>query len=405
MLMLTAQRVNGTPTMTMQISEPEHIQQLRETLMRFVDKEIPRQLAMEWDRDDTMPRDFLKKLADLGLTGMTVPEEYGGYGRDIHATMAAIEEISKRSLGAAGFLISAACYGAMNIVESGSAEQKAELLPKIVSGDLMFAYGLTEPDVGADLASVKTRVRRDGDKLIINGAKRFCTGAVFADYIFTFCRTEEDLPRYKNLNMILVPKDSPGVTVTPMDAISQRGMGTTDVVFENVEVPVSSIVGGESNWNQGWGMLAGPVLDVEKLEVAAMALGAAEAALADAWQYSQDREQFGVPICVHQSVRHRLAKAKSSLLAARLTLYHAADLADNDQPCGVETSIAKYFVAEQAQEVVLACQRVMGAYGCVNGDGGDMFRYVRESLVIPIAGGSSDIQLNNIANRLGLPRK
>ena len=389
----------------MNFSEPEHVQQLRATLVRFVDKELPRQTAMEWDRDDTMPRDFIKKLAHLGLTGVTIPEQYGGYGRDIHATMAAIEELSKRSLGAAGFLISAACYGGMNIVESGSDEQKAELLPKIVNGDLMFSYGLTEPDVGADLASVKTRVKREGDKLVINGTKRFCTGAVFADYIFTLCRTEEDLPRYKNLNMVLIPKNAPGITITPMDAISQRGMGTTDVVFDDVEVPVNHILGGESNWNQGWSLLAGPTLDIEKLEVAAMALGNAEAALADAWQYSQDRIQFGVPICVHQSVRHKLAKAKASLLAARLTLYHAADLADQNMPCGVETSMAKYFVAEQAQEVVLTCQRIMGAYGCVNGEGGDMFRYVRESLVIPIAGGSSDIQLNNIANRLGLPRK
>lgn len=389
----------------MNFSEPEHVQQLRDTLVRFVDRELPRHTAMEWDRDDVMPREFIKKLADLGLTGMTIPEEYGGYGRDIHATMAAIEELSKRSLGAAGFLISAACYGGMNIVESGSDEQKAELLPKIVNGDLLFSYGLTEPDVGADLASVRTRARREGDKLIINGAKRFCTGAVFADYIFTLCRTAEDLPRYKNLNMVLVPKNTPGITITPMDAISQRGMGTTDVTFEDVEVPVNHILGGESNWNQGWSLLAGPTLDIEKLEVAAMALGNAEAALADAWQYSQDRIQFGVPICAHQSVRHKLAKAKAALLAARLTLYHAADLADRHLPCGVETSIAKYFVAEQAQEVVLACQRIMGAYGCVNGEGGDMFRYVRESLVIPIAGGSSDIQLNNIANRLGLPRK
>ena len=389
----------------MQFAEPEHVQQLRDTLVRFVDKELPRQLAMEWDRDDDMPRDFLKKLADLGLTGMTIPEQYGGYGRDIHATMAGIEELSKRSLSAAGLLISAVCYGGMNLVESGSEAQKRELLPKIVDGDLLFAYGLTEPDVGADLASVSTRVRREGDTLIINGAKRFCTGAKFTDYIITLARSDADLPRYKNLTMILVPNDAAGILITPIDVIAQRGMGTTDVVFEDVEVPVDNILGGETQWNQGWGMLAGPTLDVEKLEVAAMALGTAEAALADAWQYSQERIQFGVPICAHQTIRHKLAKAKASLLAARLTLYHAARLADQNTPCSVETSIAKYFVCEEAEEVTLACQRIVGAYGCVRGDGGDMERYVRESLVFPIAGGSSDIQLNNIANRLGLPRK
>jgi len=384
--------------------EADHIRQLRDTVQRFVEQEIPRETAIAWDSDDRMPIEFIKNMADLGFLGMTVPEEYGGFGRDIPAMMAIIEELSKRSTAAAGLVITAACYGAMNILESGSDKQKEEMLPKIVAGDLLFAYGLTEPDVGADLASVKTRMRREEDKLIVNGAKRFCTAAQHVDYIITLGRSEEDLPRYRNLNMVLVPKDSPGITITNIDAIAQRGIGTTDVTFDDVEVPVENILGGEQAWNQGWKMLAGPTLDVEKLEVAAMALGCAEAAFADAWQYSQERVQFGVPICAHQAIRHKLAKAKSSLLAARLTLYHAAELANNNVPCSIETSAAKYFVCEEAQKVTLACQRIVGAYGCVRGDGGDMDRYVRETLTFPIAGGSSDIQLNNIANRMGLPK-
>ena len=388
----------------MSYKEPEHITQLRDTVQRFVAQEIPRETAAAWDTEDKMPREFIKRMADLGFLGMTVPEEYGGYGRDIPAMMAIIEELSKRSGAAAGMAITAACYGAMNILESGSDKQKQELLPAIVAGDLMFAYGLTEPDVGADLASVKTRMRREGDRIIVNGAKRFCTAARFVDYIITLGHSEEDLPKYKNLNILLIPKDSPGISISDIDAIAQRGIGTTDVSFDDVEVSVDNILGGADAWNQGWRALAGPTLDVEKLEVAAMALGFAEDAFADAWEYSQDRVQFGVPICAHQAVRHKLARCKASLIAARLTLYHAAELANNNDPCSVETSVAKYFVCEEAQKVALTCQRVVGAYGCVRGDGGDMDRYVRETLVAPIAGGSSDIQLNNIANRMGLPK-
>ena len=385
--------------------EPEHINQLRQTVRKFVEKEIPRSAAIAWDADDSVPRDLISKFGELGLTGVTTPVNYGGYGRDIYAAMAIIEELSKRSIASASVFIMAACYGAMNIFESGSEEQKKEFLPKIVEGKCLFAYGLSEPDVGADLATVKTRVRREGDKLIINGTKRWCTGATIADYVFVLCRDQEAQPKYKNLNMVIVPIKAVGITITPLDVIGSRGVGTTDVIFEDVQVPLENILGGSNNWNNGWSMLAGTTLDVEKLEVAAMALGTAEGALADAWQYSQERIQFDVPICAHQAIRHRLAAAKSKLYAARQSLYSAANLATENLPCGVETSMAKYVVAELTQEVTLAAQRVMGAYGCAKGEGGDMERYVRESLVFPIAGGSSDIQLNNIANRLGLPRK
>ena len=199
-----------------------------------------------------------------------------------------------------------------------------------------------------------------------------------------------------------MPREAPGVSITSIETIGMRGPGTTDVIFEDVRLPIENVVGGKPGWNCGWEKLAGPALDVEKLEVAAMALGVAEGALDDAWRYSQDRVQFGKPIAAHQAIRHALADARTKLLAARLMLYQGAALADRDAPCSVETSMAKLFVCQVAQEVALASQRVLGAYGCVRG--ADIERQVREALVFPIAGGSTEIQLNNIANRLGLPR-
>jgi alkylation response protein AidB-like acyl-CoA dehydrogenase len=199
------------------MTEPEHIREYRDVLQRFVENEMPREAAAEWDRTDTYPREIVEKLAELGVMGLTIPEEYGGMGRDIVATMVVIEELCKRSTAISGPFIMATCYGGMNIVESGSEQQKQKLLPKLARGEILFAYGLTEPDVGADLASVKTRVERRGDKLVVNGTKRFCTGARYADYIYTLGCSDPDGARYKNLSLVLVPCESDGIEITDID--------------------------------------------------------------------------------------------------------------------------------------------------------------------------------------------
>jgi alkylation response protein AidB-like acyl-CoA dehydrogenase len=182
-----------------------------------------------------------------------------------------------------------------------------------------------------------------------------------------------------------------------------RYSATTDVIYDDVRVPLENIVGGMEKWNQGWPMLAGRALDVEKLEITAVALGTAAAAVEDAWQYSQERKQFGRPICAHQSVRHDLVDARTKLQACRHMLYHAAWKANEGLDCSVESSMAKLFIADTGVEIVLKCQQVMGAYGCAGEY--DMERYVRDMVCMPIVGGSSKMQKNNIANRLGLPTR
>jgi alkylation response protein AidB-like acyl-CoA dehydrogenase len=386
----------------MDFTESEHIQMLRKTLQRFVAQEMPREAAAKWDKENHFPREIFAKLADLGLMGITIPEEYGGVGRDIMATMVTIEELSKRSLAVAVPYIMATCYAGMNLVECGSEQQKRELLPRVAAGDLIFAYGWTEPDVGADLASVKTTAVREGGKLVINGEKRFCSGAGISDYIYALVRTGPVSERYKNLSMVLIPPDTPGVSIRGIDALGMKGATTTDVAFVNVRVPIGNLVGGEEAWNQGWSMITGAGLDVEKLEVAAISLGIASAAMEDAWTYSTERQQFGKPIASYQSIRHKLADMKTQLHAARLMMYHAAWLADRGERCGVETSMTKLFVTETAKSLALECQTIFGAYGYVKEF--DVERYVRDALLMPIIGGSSAIQRNNIVNWSGLPR-
>ncbi len=383
------------------IDEPGHTGELRRQLRRFVLEKAPREKRREWDRTHTFPRDLFRELADMGLMGLTIDEQYGGSGQDIVAAVAAIEELSRVGAFLSGPFIQCAFYGGMNISENGSDAQKSELLPKLAQGDLIFAYGLSEPDVGGDLASVTTRARRDGGEVVISGAKRWCTGADFADYIYCLVNSDSEGARTKNLSFILVPTNAKGLSMTPIEHINLRYTLSSDVYFDDVRVPESAIVGGPGMWNQGWRMLAGRALDVEKLEVAAATFGIAQAAVEEAWDYARERRQFGKPIAAHQVIRHKLVSARTKLEACRHMLYHAAWLAQERRPCAIETSMAKLFIADTGVEIALACQQIMGAYAL--SDAYDMERNVRDLLGMPIVGGSSDMQKNNLASLWKLP--
>jgi alkylation response protein AidB-like acyl-CoA dehydrogenase len=386
-------------------TETEEQSLLRETLRRFLDKEMPRERARELDQQADYSRESFRRLCELGVTGLMVPEEYGGSGVDVLSAIIVVEELARHGTSLAGPYIHCVFYGAMNMIEHGTEAQKRELLPKFARGELLFAYGLSEPDVGGDLASasVTGTLSSDGKRVIINGTKRWCTGARIADYIYTLVRSGAREDRYRNLSIVLVPTSAAGLTIVDIDHIGLRYSATTDVIFDDVEVPAENIVGGMANWNCGWPMLVGRGLDVERLEITACAYGIASAAVDDAWRYAQERRQFGRPICAHQAVRHMLVEARTRLAACRHMLHHAAWLAGQGRECSVESSMAKLFVADTAVDIVLTCQRVMGAYGCAREY--DMERYVRDIVCMPIVGGSSNMQKNNIANRLDLPAR
>lgn len=380
--------------------EPEHIGALRDQIRRFIAEHAPREARQRWDREARWPRDVYARLNALGLTALTVPEEHGGAGQDLVAAIAVIEELATAGPCLAGPFIHTSFYGGMNISENGSPEQKATLLPRLARGELFFAYGLSEPNVGGDLASVETRAERDGDTIVLNGAKRWCTGADWADYIYCLVRSGPAEARYKNLSFVLVPTETPGITMQPIEHVNLRYTHSQDVYFDGVRLPVSAIVGGEAMWNRGWELLAGRALDVEKLEISAVALGIARAALDEAWAYAQERVQFGRPISQHQAIRHKLVEARTRWQAARHMLYHAAWLANEGRRCSVETSMAKLFVADTGVDIALACQQVMGAYAL--SDAYEMERHVRDLLGMPIVGGSSDMQRNNLASLMRL---
>jgi alkylation response protein AidB-like acyl-CoA dehydrogenase len=392
----------------MEFHESEDILAIRDTVRRFIARECPESKVRQWEADDSIPRELSVEFGKLGFSGLCVPEEYGGLGRQVIALTVVQEELTRASAALATLFCMSASYGAINVSASGTEEQKRRLLPGLLTGEVLFAYGLSEPEVGADLAHVKTRAERKagtgGDRVVVNGSKRWTTAAQTSDYIYTLVRTGSPEARYKNLSFLLVPTRAKGVTITPIPVMGAHGLSTTDVTFENVEIPFDNVMGGEAGWNNAWTMLAGPALEVEKLNPSAIALGLAEAAVAEAWAYSQQRVQGGKRICGHQAVRHVLSDVQTRLQACRLMLRHAASLVENSQPSAVATSMAKLFICENAKEIILACQQyVMGAYGYAQGF--NMERYVRDILIMPIAGGSTAIQRNNIANLMKLPRE
>ena len=384
------------------LPEPDHVSTLRRQLRRFVVEKATREKRRMWDRIHDWPRDLFRELAEMGLCGLTIAEEHGGLGQDIYAAVAAIEELSRAGPFLSGPFIHCAFYGGMNISENGSSSQKRDLLPKLARGELLFAYGLSEPDVGGDLSSVKTRGRIEGETLVIDGAKRWCTGADWADYIYCLINTAPDKPKREALSFVLITARAHGVTITPIEHVNLRYTASCDVHFDSVRIPLDAVVGGADKLNRGWSMLAGRALDVEKLEVAACTFGFAQAAVEEAWTYAQERTQFNKPISGHQAIAHKLVTARTKLEACRHMLYHAARLAGEGRPCGVETSMAKLFIAETGVEIALACQQVMGAYAL--SDAYDMDRNVRDLLGMPIVGGSSDMQRNNLAGLWRLAR-
>lgn len=384
------------------LPEADHVTDLRRQLRRFVAEKAPREKRRAWDKAHDWPRDLFRELAGMGLCGLTIAEEHGGLGQDIVAAVAAIEELARAGPFLAGPFIHCAFYGGMNISENGSSEQKRDLLPRLARGELLFAYGLSEPDVGGDLSSVRTRGRVEGNELVINGAKRWCTGADWADYIYCLINTAPDAAKRGALTFVLIPGKAAGVSTTPIEHVNLRYTASSDVHFDDVRIPLDAIVGGPDQLNKAWGMLAGRALDVEKLEVAACTFGFAQAALDEAWTYAQERVQFGKPISGHQVIAHKLVTARTKLEACRHMLYHAASLANAGKPCGVETSMAKLYIADTGVEIGLACQQVMGAYAL--SDAYDIDRNVRDLLGMPIVGGSSDMQRNNLAGLWKLNR-
>lgn len=381
----------------MDFSFTEEQNMLRDTIHRFMETEVTRDIAAEIDEKDEFPHELLQKLCDLGFMGINVPEEYGGQGGNIIDMMIFTEEISRRLPVLAWAAGNITLYGNNIIGVNGNEEQKQKYLPRLVKGELKFAYALTEPNAGSDAASIQTKaVFRDGH-YVLNGSKMFITGAGVSDIIVTNARTAES--RLGGITDFLVDAKAEGFSTRPIKDLGYRGSNTCEVYYDDVKVPPENILGGPDHLNKGW-MQMMRLLNSERLVLATCALGIGKGAFEYALNYAKEREQFGQPIGRFQVIQHMLVEMATELEAARQLAYYAAWRDVQGMEAVKETSMSKYFCAEVAKKVCLQGVQILGGYGYAMEY--DAQRYLRDVLVLPIGGGTTQIQKNIIGAQLGL---
>lgn len=372
---------------------------LKNMVSQFIEKECPKQLIRELDEKDLFPRELFDKLKSLEIFGVTIPEEYGGSGRDILSAIIILEIISRRFPALGWAYVQAVFYGGEIIYKLGTDEQRKKYLPEIAKGERIFSYALTEPNAGSDTSSVSTGAISAGQKFVINGSKTFITGADVADTLIVLVRTEKSVSKRQGLSMLLIDKPMPGLIIRPIKKLGYKCSSLCEIIFEDVEVDRNSVLGGPAMVNQGWSQLLS-TLDVEHLEVAACGLGIAEGAFREGLSYSRERKQFGEVIGKYQAVSHKLADLSVDLEAARLLIYKACQLLEQKQSAALECMQAKLFATETAKKAALATLQIMGGYGyCMEYDAQ---RYLRDSLALTIGGGTSEILRNVIAKQLAL---
>ncbi|RZT21151.1 acyl-CoA dehydrogenase [Fictibacillus sp. BK138] len=361
-------------------------QKMMQKMVRdFAQKEIAPAIE-HMEETEEFPRHLIKKMAELGLMGIPIPEEYGGAGMDFTSYIIAINELSKVSATIGVILSVHTSVGTNPILYFGNEEQKKKYIPKLASGEYLGAFGLTEPSSGSDAASLKTRAVKKDDHYILNGSKIFITNAGEADVYIVFASTEPDRGSY-GISAFIVDKDTPGFSVGKKEKkMGLNGSNTCEIVFEDARVPAENLLG-----NEGEGFkIAMSNLDVGRIGIAAQSLGIAEAALEYATNYAKERKQFGKPIGANQGLGFKLADMATEVEAAKLLTYRAADLKTNNMSCGKEASMAKLFASETAMKSAIEAVQVYGGYGYTKEY--PVERLFRDAKVCQIYEGTSEIQ-------------
>ncbi|WP_134498445.1 acyl-CoA dehydrogenase family protein [Microvirga pakistanensis] len=366
---------------------------LQESARRFAQNELPKLAAEIEETSHPVPHGWLKRYAEMGFLGVNADPDLGGLGLSHLDAFLVMEEFAKVSVGVA-FPIFECCAGPVRIVERlGHPSLRERVVPKVVSGDMLVAISMSEPDAGTALTDLRTRARIDGDTIVIDGSKRWCSGAGHSEGYVVFCRFD-GTPGAKGIGAVFVDKDTPGLTFGPQEQLMGfRGVPSADMTFENVRVPREHLLVGPGGFSSLMGLF-----NIERLGNATMALGVAAGALEYVAAYVQERRQFGKPIVDFQAVQIRLAEMAIKVEASRLLIHRAAANAEQGLPNAREASIAKCYANEITREVTAAALQLMGGYGYAKEYG--MERRLRDSFGWGIAGGAIDIQKVNIAAEL-----
>ncbi len=382
--------------MTTTVDSTEIRNQITALVRDFVRREVE-PIAQEYDNEDIYPQQLIEPMREMGLFGITIPEEYGGLGLD-HTTFATIfEELSRGWMSVSG-IIGTHHVLAHIVTNFGTDHQKEEYLPRLASGALRGGLALTEPDAGSDVQSGKTTARKDGEEYVINGTKMFITNAEYGNVFAVMTKTDPDAqPRHRGMSCFVVEKPNPGIRVGQhLDKLGYRGLDSSELIFDDCRVGAETLVGGVEG--QGFKqVMAG--LETGRINVAARAVGVATAAFDAAIKYAQQREAFGKPIAQHQAIQIKLAEMATKIQAARLLTYDAAAKKDAGQErVDLEVGMAKLFASEVCGEVAMEAMRIHGGYGYIKDF--NVERYYRDAPLMIIGEGTNEIQQLLIARRL-----
>ena len=373
----------------------EEQQMFRKVLQDFVDDHI-RPVAKDWEHSGRYPTEIVDKMKEMGLFGITVPEQYGGLEVDLVSMALVFEEISRGWMGIAGILGSHSLSCRM-IALHGTDEQKERYLPGLAAGTRRTGIALTEPGAGSDLQGIATRARREGDAYVVNGTKTWITNARHADPLPVLVKTDPAAePRWKGMSVLLVDAGTPGFAVSKdIGKLGYKGTESCEVVLDDVAVPAENLLGGVEG--QGFKQVLS-ALEVGRINVAARSVGIAQAAYEAALAYAKEREAFGHPIAEFQAVQLKLADMATSVQAARLMTWWSAWKADTGQRSDVETGMAKLFSSEVAITASLEAMRIHGGYGYSTEF--EVERLYRDAPLMAIGEGTSDILRTVIAKAL-----
>jgi len=367
---------------------------LQDQVKKFAEAELA-PVAPEIDKSGEFPWKSIKKMAELGLLGIIVPEEYGGAGFDFVSLAIAIEEIS-RVCASTGVIVavnnSLASYP---ILQFGNEEQKKKYLPLLCSGENLGAIGITEPNAGSNVAGMESFARLEGDHYILNGTKRFITNGGEAGIFVVFAYTNKEM-KHKGISAFILERDMPGFTLGKHeDLMGIRATANCELIFEDVKVPKENLLGKEGDGFK----ICMNTLDVSRIDIGAQAVGIAQGALEEAIKYSKERQAFGQPICNFEMIQSMLAEMATQIQAARLLVYYAGYCKDKGLPrFSKESAMSKYYAASMAVDVTRKAVQIHGGYGYTKDY--PVERMYRDAKILELYEGTSEIQKIVIARDL-----
>jgi alkylation response protein AidB-like acyl-CoA dehydrogenase len=380
---------------------------ITEMVHQFVDEQVL-PVAEHHDHEDSFPDDVVEQMKELGLFGVTIPEEYGGMGLDLTTYTMIVEELSRGWISISG-IVNTHFIGSYLLMKVGTDEQKERWLPRMATGEIRAAFSLSEPGLGSDVQAISTRAKRDGDAWTINGQKMWVTNGLRSGLVFLLAKTDpEASPPYKGMTCFVTEKepgaaensgDYAGLTVPPqIRKMGYKGVESTELVYEDYRCPPENVLGGEDDGlNKGFGQMM-DALEVGRVNVAARGVGIAQRALELALRYSQERKTFGKQIADHQAIQFKLADMATKVEAARLLTLKAARLKDAGERSDLETGMAKLYASEAGKEVVEDSFRIHGGYGYSKEY--EIERLYRDAPLLLIGEGTSEIQRMVIGKKL-----